>query len=66
LRKPLPFHPGAGTVLVGDFRGFEPPELTKKRPVIVVSPKLPYRSGLVAIVPISTTAPEPRFRMFTS
>ena len=57
LRKPLPFHPHAGTVLVGDFSGFKAPELTKKRPVIVISPKLPYRSGLVAIVPISTTAP---------
>ena len=43
--------------MVGDFRGFEAPELTKKRPVIVISPRLPYRSGLVTIVPISTTPP---------
>ena len=57
MSKPLPFHPHAGTVLVADFRGFTAPELTKKRPVIVISPRLPYRSGLVTIVPISTTAP---------
>jgi mRNA interferase MazF len=57
VRKPLPFFPHAGTVLVADFRGFEPPELNKKRPVIVISPRLPHRSELVAIVPISTTAP---------
>ena len=57
MSKALPFHPHAGTVLVGDFRGFEAPELTKKRPVIVISPRLPYRSGLVTIVPISTTPP---------
>jgi mRNA interferase MazF len=57
VSKPLPFHPHAGSVLVADFQGFSPPELTKKRPVIVISPKLPYRSGLVAVVPISTTAP---------
>lgn len=56
MDKPLPFHPHAGSVLVADFRGFVPPELTKKRPVIVISPRLPHRSGLVAIVPISTTA----------
>lgn len=32
--------------------------MTKKRPVIVVSPRLPHRSAIVAIVPISTTAPK--------
>ncbi len=31
--------------------------MTKLRPVIVVSPKLPYRSNIVAIVPISLTPP---------
>ncbi|MBY6201896.1 type II toxin-antitoxin system PemK/MazF family toxin [Maritalea mobilis] len=57
MSKSLPFHPHAGTVLVADFRGFVAPELTKKRPVIVISPRLPFRSGLATIVPISTTAP---------
>lgn len=32
--------------------------MTKKRPVIVISPKLPYRSQIVTVVPISTTAPK--------
>jgi len=40
-----------------DFKGFNAPEMVKPRPVIVVSPRLPYRSGIVAIVPISLTPP---------
>ncbi len=32
--------------------------MTKKRPVIIVSPRLPHRSKVAAIVPISTTAPK--------
>jgi mRNA interferase MazF len=32
--------------------------MVKPRPVIVVSPKLPYRSDIVALVPISLTAPK--------
>lgn len=55
--KPLPFHPRAGQVLVCDFSGFEPPEICKVRPVIVISPRLPHRSQLAAVVPLSTTAP---------
>ena len=51
------FHPRAGQVLVCDFFGFKEPEMVKQRPVIVVSPKLPHRNGIVAIVPISLTAP---------
>lgn len=54
---PLPFHPKPGHVLVCDFRGFHPPEMVKIRPVMIVSPRLPFRSGLVAVVPISLTAP---------
>jgi uncharacterized protein YifN (PemK superfamily) len=53
----LLFHPRAGQVFVGDFRDLTAPEMCKVRPVIVVSPRLPYRSELVAIVPISLTAP---------
>ncbi|WP_176804841.1 type II toxin-antitoxin system PemK/MazF family toxin [Paracoccus isoporae] len=51
------FHPRAGQILVGDFSDLQPPEICKVRPVIVVSPKLRFRSGLVAIVPVSLTAP---------
>jgi len=55
---PLGFFPRAGQVFVCDFGSFEAPEMTKKRPVIVISPRLPYRSEIVTIVPISTTAPK--------
>ncbi len=53
----ITFYPRMGQVLVGDFSDLSPPEMTKIRPVIVVSPRLPHRSELVAIVPISTTEP---------
>lgn len=35
------------------------PEMVKRRPVIVVNPHIPGREGLVNIVPISMTAPNP-------
>ncbi|MBT3070293.1 type II toxin-antitoxin system PemK/MazF family toxin [Rhodomicrobium sp. Az07] len=31
--------------------------MIKRRPAIVVSPRLPYRDGLCAVVPLSTTQP---------
>ena len=54
---PISYHPRAGQVLMCDFQGFRVPEMVKTRPVIVVSPKLPHRHDIVAIVPISLTAP---------
>ncbi|HEY8352194.1 MAG TPA: type II toxin-antitoxin system PemK/MazF family toxin [Sphingomonadales bacterium] len=42
-----------GTVLICDYRQFKPPEMTKERPAIVVSPRLPHRDGLCAVVPLS-------------
>ena len=53
----LGFHPRAGQIFVCDFSGFREPEMVKPRPVIIISPRLPYRSEIVAIVPVSTTAP---------
>ncbi|MDP2739865.1 MAG: type II toxin-antitoxin system PemK/MazF family toxin, partial [Pseudorhodobacter sp.] len=53
----LLFFPRAGQVFVGDFSDLKVPEITKIRPVIVISPRLPNRSQLVAIVPISLTPP---------
>ena len=53
----LKFYPRAGQIFVADFSDLKAPEITKKRPVIVISPRLPYRSELTAVVPISTTAP---------
>lgn len=49
--------PRAGQIFVCDFSGFKEPEMVKPRPVIVVSPRLPYRSEIATIVPISTTEP---------
>ena len=54
---PINFYPRMGQVLVGDFSDLSEPEMTKIRPVIVVSPRLPFRSDLVAVVPISLTEP---------
>lgn len=54
----LGFYPRAGQIFVCDFSGFKEPEMVKKRPVIIVSPRLPYRSEIVAIVPISLTEPK--------
>lgn len=51
------FFPKAGQVFMCDYSGFKPPEMYKDRPVIVISPKLPYRSEIVTIVPISLTPP---------
>jgi mRNA interferase MazF len=56
-QMPISFHPRAGQVLVCNFDGFKEPEMVKTRPVIVISPKLPNRADLVAIIPISVTEP---------
>ncbi|WP_210199983.1 type II toxin-antitoxin system PemK/MazF family toxin [Mesorhizobium sp. WSM4313] len=37
--------------------GFCEPEMVKRRPAIVISPRLPHRDGLCSVVPISLTAP---------
>jgi uncharacterized protein YifN (PemK superfamily) len=52
------FHPKRGTVLMCDFTtGFQPPEMVKRRPVVVVSPRYRRHSGLCLVVPFSTVAP---------
>ncbi len=51
----IQFFPRAGQILVCDFSGFQEPEMCKVRPIIVVSPRLPYRAEIVTVVPISTT-----------
>jgi mRNA interferase MazF len=55
---PLSFHPSPGTLLVCDYTtGFRAPEMVKRRPVVVISPRLRHRNNLVAVIPLSTTAP---------
>lgn len=55
----LNFHPLPGTIVICDFTGLVPPEMIKRRPVVVLSPKFKGRGQLATIVPLSTTAPEP-------
>ena len=44
-----------------DFnKGFVPPEMVKRRPVVVISHKIRRRADLCTIVALSTTAPEER------
>lgn len=54
----IQFNPEQGTILVCDFKGFVQPEMVKRRPVVVVSPRLRKRAGLCTIVPLSTTPPK--------
>ena len=53
----LKFHPKAGTILICDFEGLKAPEMVKRRPIVVVSPKKLKRQGLATVVPLSTQAP---------
>ena len=55
----IPFHPEQGTIVICDFKGFVPPEMVKRRPAVIVSPRLRNRGRLCSIVPLSTTPPKP-------
>lgn len=55
---PIQFHPDQGTILICDFSDFKEPEMTKRRPVVVVSPKRGGGSRLCTVVPCSTTPPK--------
>jgi uncharacterized protein YifN (PemK superfamily) len=55
---PIRYPPLPGDVLICDFAtGFRPPEMVKRRPVLVLSPRLRHRDGLCTVVPLSTTPP---------
>lgn len=51
------FHPEIGTIVICDFTGFVSPEMTKRRPAIVISPRFRDRGELCTVVPLSTTKP---------
>lgn len=54
----LSFHPSPGTILMCDFNsGFVSPEMVKNRPVVIISPKRKYGTGLCTVVAISTVVP---------
>jgi mRNA interferase MazF len=55
---PIEHHPKPGQVFDCDFRGNIYPEIVKKRPVVILTPKYAQRADLVAVVPLSTTAPD--------
>jgi len=47
-------------VLICDFNtGFKAPEMVKKRPVVVISPRPRRKTQLCTVVPLSTTRPRP-------
>lgn len=52
----LKFQPKERSVIICDFRGYETPEMIKKRPVVVIA-KHRHNSQLVTVVPLSTTEP---------
>lgn len=55
---PLKYHPKTGTIVICDYNtGFVPPEMTKRRLAMVVSPQFKKRNNLCTIVPFSTTQP---------
>jgi mRNA interferase MazF len=57
---PLKFPPFPGTILRCDFHTFKEPEMTKNRPVIVLSPKIKDITHTTLLVaPLSTTEPKP-------
>lgn len=56
---PIRFPVAPGTLLLCNYdTGFQPPEMVKRRPVVVISPRLPHRDHLCTVVPMSTTPPE--------
>ncbi len=58
---PIKEHPFIGSILLCDFdSGFREPEMVKKRPVVVLSPKIAARPGLCTVVALSDTEPQPR------
>ena len=53
-------HPVQGTIVRVDLsEGFRPPEMTKRRPAVILSPEIPGRPLLCTLVPLSTTPPKP-------
>jgi len=57
---PLKYHPKTGTIVICDYNsGFVPPEMTKRRLAIVMSPQFKRRNNLCTVVPFSTTDPTP-------
>ena len=54
---PLTFQPRPGSVVYCDFDGLRPPEVVKRRPVVIVNRHSSNRR--LATVPLSTSQPIP-------
>ncbi|MGH6924324.1 MAG: type II toxin-antitoxin system PemK/MazF family toxin [Propylenella sp.] len=55
----LKFHPEPSTILICDYGNYAvEPEMVKRRPVVVISPRLKHRTALCAVVALSTTPPD--------
>ena len=55
---PIKYPPSRGQILICDFSGLMPHEMSKIRPVIVLSPKIAHRSNICTVVALSTTQPK--------
>lgn len=58
---PIRYEEKPGAILRCDFGqgGFRAPEMVKVRPVVVVSSRKRKPTGLLTVVPLSTSAPDP-------
>jgi mRNA interferase MazF len=55
---PIQYPVAPGTILLCNYdTGFRPPEMVKRRPAVVISPRLPYRDFLCTVVPLSGSPP---------
>lgn len=53
------YRPQTGQIVMCDFStGFQPPEIVKRRPVVVVSNGKVHLSQLATVIPISTAEPD--------
>ena len=53
----LKFNPKPGMILVCDYSSFKVPEMVRRRPAVVISPRLRRRDNLCTVVPLSGTEP---------
>lgn len=59
----LKFHPKVGSVVICDYQtGFKKPEMVKERLAVIISPRLPNRSELCTVVPLSSSPPNGAIR----
>lgn len=55
----LLYYPNPGEILICDYgTNIIAPEMEKRRPVVIVTPRLRRRGELVGIVPLSTSEPD--------